>query len=192
MGVHSARIYVQARIIAGAGVTLFVYVAVTIGLALERRALFGRLATISIRTQAQCPVISYTTEGILTAGIISEARIQALSIDARVIVRAVRVTATACYTGVVFAKLSCGTCAGITSDATLACRTQLTAGTLGVMTASFGAKDAKFVTLAVRVAALKRLIAARQRITLVAIRTAALDAMIYYIAFGAVATLARI
>lgn len=136
-------------------------------------------------------MVRHTAHRVLSTGTVAQTRVQALAIDARVVVGAVRVDATARNTGATLAQLPGGTGARIATGPALAIRTGLATRTLRVRVTRLRAENARFVALAVRVAALQRLLASGQSVALVSVLAATLHAVIDHGALGTLAALAR-
>lgn len=176
--IDSARVDLQARILTGATLAALIRITVTVLLALERRALLRGLPTESIGAHAEHSMIRHAAHGILSAGFVAEARVQTLTIDARVVIRTVGIGSTPGHTSSSLAQLSRRTCAGVAAGTAFASGTRLTTSTLRVIVTSLSAEHAKLVALAVGVAALQRLLASGQWVALISVLAAALHSVI--------------
>lgn len=150
-----------------------------------------RLSPESIGTHAEHTVIGHSAHGVLSTGSVTQTRVQALAIDARVVVRAVRIHATTRNTGTTLAQLTRGTGTWIATRPTLSIGACLTTSTLRVCITGFGAEHTKLIALAVGVASLQRLLASGQGIALVSVLAAALDTVIDHGTLGTLPALSR-
>lgn len=191
LGIHSTSTDLQAWIPAGSALATLIRVTVAVLLALERRALLRRLSPESIGTHAEHTVIGHSAHGVLSTGSVTQTRVQALAIDARVVVRAVGINTTTRNTGAALAQLTRGTCTRIATRPTLSIGARLTTSTLRVRITGLGAEHAKLIALAVGIASLQRLLASSQGIALVSVLAAALDTVIDHGTLGTLTALSR-
>lgn len=186
MRIDPANVALQARIRTRSVLAaLLVQIAVVVPLALVRRARLHGIALVTVRTQANLPMIGHFANGIPTTGCVVFARISAQFVGAGFVVGTVAVGPTSGHAGPVLTDLALrAVVLGGAFGAALLVAADLAATALGVRSAGVRAV-ADLVALAETVAASRRFHAGDQRVAQEVGRATALGEVVRYFALRA-------